>query len=90
MAMELRDMFRVSYDARNRKILWQEMRRHEFEDALKHDPVTIVPTGSIEQHGPHCPTDVDTSISFHVAVETVRRVNDFPVIVAPPLWYGFW
>ena len=48
-------MYRVSFDGQNRKVLWQEMWRHEFLEAIKHDPVVILPTGSVEQHGPHSP-----------------------------------
>ncbi len=82
-------MFQASYNGSNKKILWQELWRHEFEEALRHDPVVIVPTGSVEQHGPHCPMDVDIAGPFHMAVETAKRIADFPVIVAPPLWSGF-
>jgi len=82
-------MYKVSYDGSNKKILWQEMWRHEFEEALKHDPVVILPTGSIEQHGPHCPMDVDIVGPFYMAVQTAQRVDDFPVIVAPPIGTGF-
>ena len=82
-------MFKVSYDGENKKILWQEMWRHEFEDAVKHDPVVVVPTGSVEQHGPHCPVDVDIVDAFYISVEAAKRVADFPVIVSPPIWSGF-
>jgi creatinine amidohydrolase len=82
-------VFKVSYDGSNKKVLWQEMWRHEFEEAAKRDPVVIVPTGSVEQHGPHCPVDVDISDSFYIAVEAAKRINEFPVIVAPPVWFGF-
>jgi creatinine amidohydrolase/Fe(II)-dependent formamide hydrolase-like protein len=44
------------------KVLWQEMLRHELLAALTRDPVVIVPVGSVEQHGPHRPQDVDISI----------------------------
>jgi creatinine amidohydrolase len=67
---------------------WQEMWRHELLEALKHDPVVIVPVGSVEQHGPHCPMDVDISHTQALAVETARAIDDFPVIVAPPIWSG--
>jgi creatinine amidohydrolase len=73
----------------DRKVLWQEMLRHEFVDALTHDPVVIVPTGSIEQHGPHCPVDVDISGPWHIAVAVARAVTEFPVLVTPPLSFGF-
>jgi creatinine amidohydrolase len=69
-------------------VFWHEMWRHELLDALKHDPVVIIPSGSVEQHGPHCPMDVDISHTQALAVETARAINDFPVIVAPPLWIG--
>ncbi len=82
-------MYSVSYDGSNKKILWQEMWRHEFEAALADDPVVIVPVGSVEQHGPHCPMDVDISAPFHMAAAVARRIEDFPVIVAPPIWSGF-
>ena len=82
-------MYKVSYDGTNRKILWQEMWRHELEEALKHEPVVVVPTGSVEQHGPHSPLDVDIVTPFYLAVRAAQRVDDFPVIVAPPVWSGF-
>jgi len=82
-------MYKASYTGSNKKILWQEMWRHEFEEALTHDPVVIVPTGSVEQHGPHCPVDVDIVGPFYIAVHTARRIDDFPVIVSPPVWSGF-
>jgi creatinine amidohydrolase len=64
------------------------MWRHELLAALEHDPVVIVPVGSVEQHGPHCPMDVDISHTQSMAVEAALAVDDFPVIVAPPVWIG--
>jgi creatinine amidohydrolase len=71
-----------------RTIFWQEMWRHELIAALERDPIVIVPVGSVEQHGPHCPQDVDISHTLALAVETARAIDDFPVIVAPPIWSG--
>ncbi len=67
---------------------WQEMWRHELLAALENDPVVIVPLGSIEQHGPHCPMDVDISHTQALATETALAIDEFPVIVAPPVWIG--
>ena len=64
-----------------RKILWQEMLLHELLEALRQNPVVIVPVGSVEQHGPHCPQDVDISIPYHLAIQTAAATDDFPVIV---------
>lgn len=72
-----------------KKVLWQEMLRHELLATLGQRPVVIVPIGSIEQHGPHCPTDVDISIPYHLAIRAADAIDDFPVLVAPPLFYGF-
>jgi creatinine amidohydrolase len=82
-------VFKVSFNGKNKKVLWQEMWRHEFEAALENDPVVIIPTGSVEQHGPHCPMDVDIAGPFYMAATVAQRVDDFPVIVAPPVWSGF-
>lgn len=72
-----------------KKVLWQEMLRHELLDALEQRPVVIVPIGSVEQHGPHCPQDVDISGPYHLAINAADAIGDFPVIVAPPVLYGF-
>lgn len=82
-------MFTPAYDGRGKKVLWQELWRHEFEEALGRNPVVLLPTGSVEQHGPHCPMDVDIAGPFAMAVAAARRVDEFPVLVAPPLWSGF-
>lgn len=72
-----------------KKIFWQEMWRHELEDAAKREAVVIVPTGSVEQHGPHNPMDVDVVGPLHVAIRAALAINDFPAIVTPPVWSGF-
>lgn len=70
-------------------LLWAEMRREQFNEAVVRDPVVVMPVGSIEQHGPHCPVDVDVSIPRHIAIEAARQATDFPLIVAPPVPFGF-
>lgn len=49
----------------------------------------VVPVGSIEQHGPHCPVDVDLSIPLEIALEASRRAQDFPLVVAQEIPFGF-
>jgi creatinine amidohydrolase len=72
-----------------KRVLWQEMLRHELLAAQEQRGVVIVPVGSIEQHGPHCPQDVDISIPYHLAIRAADAIDDVPVIVAPPVLYGF-
>ena len=82
-------MYASSFDGDRKKIHWQELWRHELEGMLPHRPVVLVPVGSIEQHGPHCPLDVDIAGPFLAAVSVATAVDDFPVVVAPPIWSGF-
>lgn len=71
------------------KVLWQEMTRPEFEEAIEQKSLVIVPTGSTEQHGPHLPVSCDINNAYSMALEASRRIDDFRVIVAPPVWSGF-
>lgn len=57
----------------------------EFESRIDDAPV-FIPVGSTEQHGPHLPLSVDTTIASELAERTAREVNG---IVAPPLNYGY-
>jgi creatinine amidohydrolase len=49
----------------------------------------IIPTGAVEQHGPHLPIDYDVRVCLHLclaAAELARR--QVPVFVAPPIPFG--
>ena len=45
----------------------------------------IIPIGSVEQHGHHCPLGTDSLIAKTVAREVADKLN---AICLPPLWYG--
>jgi creatinine amidohydrolase len=75
---------RAATEYRYEKLTWPEI-----NDAVAMGKVCVVPTGSVEQHGPHCPMDVDIAGPFHMAVAVAQRVEEFPVLVAPPVWSGF-
>ncbi len=53
------------------------------------DAVAVVPTASIEQHGPHLPVITDTTLCG-VVVDRASRIasKDVPVLVTPVLWTG--
>ena len=68
--------------------LWSEMRREQFPPLVEQGGVVIVPTGSTEQHGTHLPVNTDISNVSHIAAEVSRTVEEFPVVVAPPVWGG--
>jgi len=71
-----------------KKVLWEEMLRQDFVKAQKSEAVVIIPVGSIEQHGPHCPVDVDINIVSLLAQKAAVYINEFPVIVAPSIYFG--
>lgn len=79
---------RAQRRAGKRPVLWQEHLRHELHAAAGQRPVVIVPCGSVEQHGAHCPLDVDIVDALALAVATAEAIAEFPVIVAPPIWSG--
>lgn len=72
-----------------KKVLWQELRRTEFEEAVKADAIVIIPVGSMEQHGNHLPVNTDTNSCFSVAVRAAQAIDEFPVLVLPPIWMGY-
>lgn len=66
------------------ELTWQEIRaRAEAGSAV------VLPTGSLEQHGPHLPVKVDTTLVTAVTAEAVRRASTVvPVLLAPTVWMG--
>lgn len=71
-----------------KKIFWQEMRRTEIEQAAKAGAVVVIPVGAIEQHGNHLPVNTDINCCFSIAQRAAELIDDFPVLVAPPIWTG--
>jgi len=73
-----------------KKVLWQELRRTEFENAVKGDAVVIIPVASTEQHGHHLPVNTDANCCLTIALRAAEAVvDDFPVLVLPTIWTGY-
>jgi len=70
-------------------VLWQKLRRTEFEEAVKADAIVIIPVGSTEQHGNHLPINTDANCCFTIAQRAAQAIDDFPVLVLPPVWTGY-
>lgn len=49
--------------------------------------VAIIPTGAIEQHGPHLDLQTDIAIATQMAADLESRLGD-SVVLCPPLPYG--
>ena len=64
---------------------WDTLTWPESGDAARAVDAVIIPVGAVEQHGPHLPLNVDTTICEAVALG-VSALTGVPVI--PPLSYG--
>ncbi len=58
----------------------------EFAEALTRDPLLILPSGAVEQHGPHLPLGVDYLLPLAIARDIAGELD---ALVAPPLCYGY-
>jgi creatinine amidohydrolase len=72
----------------SRAVLWQKRRRGEIRDAAAAGAVALLPTGAVEQHGPHLPLDTDSFTAFTVCARAAEDIGEFPVLVLPPVWWG--
>jgi creatinine amidohydrolase len=74
---------RAATEYRYEKLTWPEI-----NDAIELGKVCVVPCGSVEQHGPHLPLDVDIVCPQGIAYGAGRAVPD-KMLVLPPVWYGY-
>ncbi len=66
--------------------LLQDMTWEEAGKAFKNIKLGIIPTGSIEQHGPHLPLGTDFQIADYMAKKVSEKVD---AIVTPTIPVGF-
>ena len=64
----------------------KDMTWQEAKNAFKNTKLGIIPTGSIEQHGPHLPLGTDFIIADYLAKEVSKKVES---IVTPTIPIGF-
>ncbi len=63
-----------------------EMTWPEYAEALKSNPVVFIPTGALEQHGPHLPMGLDYLVPSAIAKDIAEEVGG---VVAAPVTYGY-
>lgn len=76
-------MSRAATEHRYEKLTWPEI-----EEAVQQAKVCIVPCGSVEQHGPHLPLDVDMVCPTGIALGAGRVLPD-KILVLPTVSYGY-
>lgn len=66
-------------------ILFEEMTWLTARDVVERGLPIVIPTGSLEQHGPHLPLGTDALIAFELAK---RAAAERPLIIFPPVFFG--
>jgi creatinine amidohydrolase len=72
------------------EIEWRRLRADQLRELARQNAVVIVPVGSLEQHGPHLPVEVDSRLGEEVAHRTARLIDarGERAVVLPMLWTG--
>jgi creatinine amidohydrolase len=67
-----------------------DMKWPEVEKAAKEGAIVLLPTGVIEEHGPHMGLGVDTYCSYLVCRDTRRALKGkgIQTLIAPPYYWG--
>lgn len=72
------------------EVEWRKLRADELRARARQNAIVIVPVGSMEQHGPHLPVEVDSMLGETVALRTARAMTaqGQPTLVLPMIWTG--
>lgn len=74
---------------RGMEIEWRKLRADQLREKARQGAMVICPFGSVEQHGPHLPVEVDSRLGEEVALRTARLIaQKEPVLVLPMFWAG--
>jgi creatinine amidohydrolase len=63
-----------------------ELHWPEVEKLEKKTLVALIPVGSMEQHGPHLPFEVDFFIASRLAEDLEKKISE--ILLLPPVWAG--
>jgi creatinine amidohydrolase/Fe(II)-dependent formamide hydrolase-like protein len=72
----------------SRSVLWSELTWPEAGRYLKQVDIALLPVGSIEQHGPHLPLDVDAFDAEYLARRVAEACSVPRPLVLPLVPYG--
>lgn len=68
--------------------LWIHHTWKQIENLDPDKTIFVIPTGAIEQHGPHLPVDTDIFNANAIAEYVAKKSDLMSVIVLPPIWWG--
>jgi len=63
-----------------------ELHWPEVDKLDREKVVAVIPVGSMEQHGPHLPFQVDTLVSSRLAEDLEKSMPE--ILLVPPIWTG--
>ena len=67
---------------------FDELTWSDVNEAVAIGKIPIIPTGSVEQHGPHLPLKVDHVCANTIATEAAKQRSDIGLVM-PPVSYGY-
>jgi creatinine amidohydrolase len=72
------------------EIAWARLTAAEIQARARPETVVLIPTASIEQHGPHLATGTDMWLATAVAERAARKLMaaGTPALVTPCVWSG--
>jgi creatinine amidohydrolase len=81
---------KVEVRKKRANVEWRKLRADELRELARQDAIVILPCGSLEQHGPHLPVEVDSMLGENVARRTAELAvaRGTPAVVLPTLWTG--
>ncbi len=72
-----------------KEVEWARLKAPELRALAKNNAFVIVPVGSIEQHGPHLPTEVDSLLVGEIARRAaILASSSTPTLITPTVWGG--
>jgi creatinine amidohydrolase len=74
-------------DDMNKKVRYDELTWPEIREAIKLQPVVLLPFGAVEDHGPHLPLNTDNIIVEAICRETAQRSGG-EILIMPSVSYG--
>ena len=63
-----------------------ELHWPEVEALDRSKIIVVIPVGSMEQHGPHLPFQVDVLVASRLAEDLEKKIPE--VLLVPPIWTG--
>lgn len=65
---------------------WRELSTTDFATIARDKAVIVLPTGSMEQHGPHMPVGTDSLLNEAIQEGVMARLKDVDCLFLPTLW----